>query len=174
MVTRFVVDADKRFKRAIERAQKAVNDLTIPLVLITREWFRGNRFIFGTTGSSGKYADYKHGGSESPYAKWKMRKKGFIYPMLRLSGTLEDSLTKQGDRFSIAQILNKKVAVLGTSVPYAAYHQTGTDYMKARPPVLWGVEQVADARMGNRQKLWAKMIDKFVKDSQRLHLNGAK
>lgn len=64
-----------------------------------------------------------------PYGRWKQRH----YPgkpILELSGLLRESMTQRP--FGIDEITHNQM-VIGTGVPYASYHQHGTDTMPARP-----------------------------------------
>lgn len=79
----------------------------------------------------------KRGGEEwvklsDEYAAWKARR----YPgrpILVLKGKLKESLTQSGGGHIF--IPGKLGMAFGTKVPYAVYHQTGTRYMPARPPI---------------------------------------
>lgn len=68
--------------------------------------------------------------SES-YGAWKQRH----YPgkpILQLSGDLYDSMTSRP--FGI-DVVDDDLMVIGTGVPYASYHQNGTEKMPARPMI---------------------------------------
>ena len=171
MVVEVKVDPDKRFNDALRRAQNKVGDLTLPLNLITKSWFKGNRSIFdlGRKGP-GKYIDL------SP--KYKARKKkilGSPYPILvgftkskRRSGKLARSMTNPTNPDSIANIINKKSLILGTKAKtqkghlYPASLHYGTRFMPARPFVLLGSEQVAPSPVNRRKELWIKIIKDYV------------
>ena len=177
MVISHEVDPGKEFAKAVKAAIKDVEDLTIPLTLITKSWFQSNKFIFQVKGSSGKYADLS-GDSEKGYKEWKNRNAGFVYPVLKLSGTLEKALTNPGGD-SIALVVNKKTLVLGTkdlltsgalknasglkSRKYrVSWHQFGTKKMPARPPVLIGTEQTAPEPLNKRAQLWIQTLENYV------------
>ena len=88
--------------------------------------------------------------------------------VLKVSGQLERSLTNPSDKFSVNQITNKKTLTVGTKVlskngaPYAIYLQNGTKFMKARPPVLFGTEQVAPTRLNKRVSNWGLILRTYV------------
>lgn len=68
------------------------------------------------------------------YAAWKEQH----YPgkpILQREGALFDSLTEQAAPGAIRDIFPNFMQ-FGTSVPYAVFHQEGTDTMPARPPLI--------------------------------------
>lgn len=150
-----IVDPGKKLQDKLKKLQRKSDDLTIPLTLITKDWFKSNRAIFALTGP-GKYEDLSDG-----YKKSKRRDVGFVYPILRRSGDLERSLTLPGDKSSIAQIINKKVLILGTSDRTAVFHQAGTKKMPSRPPVLLGAEQVSPPGINRRTEAWVKILEDY-------------
>jgi len=85
---------------------------------------------FRTEGASGPSGRWK---ALSPrYATWKAKN----YPgrkILELTGALKGSLVGDGPG-SIVSYGDNSVFI-GSSVPYAEYHQTGTSKMPARPPI---------------------------------------
>lgn len=154
MIT-FEVDPDKKFAKAVAIAAAKVDDLTAPFREITRSWYQSNKAIFSLKGP-GKYDDL------APSTKaFKTRHLGSPYPILKMTGRLEDSMTKQGNE-SINFITNKKTLTLGTSTPYAGYLQGGTKNMPARPFVLIGAEQAAPREINKRRELWIKQIEDYV------------
>ena len=178
----YEIDPKGEFDRALRKAQKKVKDLTVPLTLISREWFKANRSQFdkGRKGP-GKYKDL----SEKPFrAFWtnnrgyaalykgtkdyKEEHLGFVYPILRASGKLADSMTDPKNSDAISLVINKKSLLLGTKVKskkgvsYPSFLHFGTRRMPARPVVLFGVEQVATSHQGKRQKLWIKTLAHYV------------
>lgn len=160
-MVRIVVDENRQFQRAINKASKKLDDLRIPLGLISREWFKSNKAIF-TLGGFGKYEAY------SPsYMKWKLKNVGNI-SVMKVTGKLERSITDPSDRYSVNEITNKKELTLGTKVvskrgaPYAIYLQNGTKFMPARPPVLFGHEQVAPSKLNKRVSNWAKILETYM------------
>lgn len=121
--TSYVVDNDKRFQKALQEAKKQVSDLRVPLTIIAKNWFKGNKAIFQLTGK-GKFTDL----SES-YKKRKAKPKaqggaGFIYPILKFGGRLEDSITNPTSPDAVSEIINKDTLIMGSRVPYGIYHQS--------------------------------------------------
>jgi phage gpG-like protein len=154
-VTKYTVDPDKDFAKAISEALKECDDLTVPLTLIAKSWFKSNKAIFQLKGP-GKYTDL----SEN-YKKQKKKAVGFIYPILRRSGVLEESITNPTDSNSINLIINKNTLILGTKVPYASKHQFG-EGVPRRPFVLIGAEQTGPEEFNQRRAAWIKTIQTHV------------
>ena len=154
----FEGDPEKRLTKAILKASKKVEDLTVPLTLMTREWYKSNRSIFDKRRKGpGKYEDL------SPkYKIIKEAKYGFTYPILRASGRLAESMTSPQSPESINRIINKKALELGTSTPYASYLHFGTKKMPARPLALIGAEQVAPKLINQRLENWVKLMEDWV------------
>lgn len=157
MVTKYFVDPDKEFANAVKKTLAEVSDLTIPFKLITKSWYQSNKFIFNVKSGPGKYEDL----SEA-YKRKKQALVGFVYPVLKLYGKLEKSLTNPGDANTIALILNRQTLILGTKVPYAGYLQGGTSRMPARPPVLIGAESTAPPELNQRRQLWIQTLENYV------------
>src|SRR3990167_7515127 len=145
------ISNESAFKQRLHEISKKVNDLTIPLTLISQSWFKSNRAIFSLKGP-GKYEDL------SPkYKLFKTKTFGSPYPILKLSGSLEKSITEPTDHRAISEIVNKKVLLLGSRVtskdgaPYAIFLHNGTSRgMPARPVVLLGSEQSAPSGLNKR------------------------
>lgn len=154
----FQVDPGKVLQTAIERALQEVKDLSVPFTLITRDWFQSNKAIFTLQGP-GKYVDLSE-----RYKKQKQKAVGFIYPILKRSGLLADSITLPGDKNSINLIINGVTLVLGTSVKYAPYHQFGTKYLPVRPVIFTSGEGSVggDNDQFNRSGAWAKILMDYV------------
>lgn len=176
-MAKYNVDPDKRLEKAIKKASKQLDDLTIPYRLMTREWYKGNRSIFdeGRKGP-GKYIDL------SPkYKKAKTKAIGSPYPILRgflkpkgqpasKSGRLAKSMTDPSDAGTVATIVNKKILVLGTKVtgkggvPYPRILHLGLGRMPGpRPFVLIGGEQVATNQVNKRRENWVELLSDYVK-----------
>jgi phage gpG-like protein len=153
--TKYTVDPDREFTEAIKKALDEVDDLTIPFTLITKSWFKGNKAIFSLKGP-GKYPDL------SPkYKEQKKKAVGFIYPILRRSGALENSITEASDSNAINLIINKNTLVLGTKIKYGHYHQFG-EGQPLRPFILIGGEQTAPEEINRRRNAWIATIQEYV------------
>ncbi len=180
---RVEVDVTGSVRDALKRAKDAGLNLTVPFTLIAKSWFRANRSIF-ILKSPGKYPDY---GGFSPNTivygdvtrrelakKRKQKQFGFLYPMMRASGRLEDSLTNPTHPDSVNLIVNKNALFLGTKVPYAFYHQASgaRETLPFRPVVFIGAEQIAPTEMRNESTRWVNIIDSYMQ--QALNKQGAK
>lgn len=159
MVTKYVVDPDRRFQEAIQEALTRVRDLSLPLTLIAKDWFQANKAIFTLKGP-GKYVDLSE-----RYKERKQKQVGFVYPILKRSGLLEKSVTEPGNSNSINLILNKNTLVLGTKVKYAPYHQLGTKFLPIRPILFTGGEQAAPSEVYRRSQIWVMQLAKYALDS---------
>ena len=154
----YKVDNDKRFAQALDRARAAMSDLTIPLTLISKDFYRSERAIFQLK-SPGQYEDLK------PSTKIDKQRRGFsIYPILKRTGRLEKSLTSPADSEAVNQIANKRTLVIGTQVPYAGFLQDGTRNMPARPHLFIGPEapRFAVSETAGRPERWLNILNEFV------------
>lgn len=156
MVIKIEVDPGDEFNRAVKKTIKEVEDLTIPFTLISKSWFQSNKAIFKLKGK-GKYEDLS-----ARYKKAKQAMVGFTYPILKLHGALEKSITEPTAKGAISLILNKQTLVLGTAISYAQFHQKGTAFMPARPAVLVGAEQTAPPELNKRQEIWIETLANYV------------
>lgn len=159
MELQYAFDQNSSFQKKINEVYKATGDLTIPLTLIAREWFRGNKSIFALKGP-GRYKDLT-----SNYKNFKRRNYGFVYPIMMASGRLMASITDPPSDESINRILaDKKTLQLGTTVPYGVYHQSFLPRKKMpyRPFLFVGVEQIAPTDIKQRRvKNWIKILDSY-------------
>lgn len=95
-------------------------------------------------------------GEWEPLAKSTLERKaeeGYPDKILQATEWLMDSLTGNLAAGGHVEHITPEEIVYGTTVPYAIFHQTGTRYMPARPPV--DVREV-DVRR------WTKMIQAYV------------
>lgn len=149
----FVVDPDNKFKDAMQKASKDVSDLSIPLTLISREWFKSNRALFALK-SPGKFTDL------SPSTK--KEKEPEVYPILRRSGVLESSITDPTDQSAVSLIINRLTLIMGTKVEYAPFLHFGTKKMPSRPFVMIGAEQTGPEEFNVRKEIWINIIQDYV------------
>lgn len=146
-----------KFQEAIARGRAAVQDLTVPLMLIAKDFYRSEKAIFQLSGP-GQYPDL------SPkYKKQKQKRWGRIYPILMASGALRDSVTSGSDKNSISQVVNRTSLIIGTRVEYAAYLQEGTMHMPARPFLFIGPEsRYANSEQQGRVGRWMNILNAYV------------
>lgn len=161
MVTRYRVDPDRSFSRKLKDVSAQVRDLSVPLTLIGQSWFKSNKAFFLLKGP-GKFTDLSPG-----YKVFKTRHLGSPYPILRLSGQLEASLTEPDNHNAISRIVSKRDLFLGTKVPYAGFLQHGTKRMPKRPFVMIGAEQTGPDEFNKRREAWVAILDNFMKQKLR-------
>jgi phage gpG-like protein len=175
----YAFDPNSEFQKKIESVFEATGDLTIPLTLIAKSWYQSNKSIFALKGP-GRYADL----SKKPFFAWwepkgsplrtyylggyksyKIAKYGFAYPILKATGRLMKSITDPRSPDAINYIVNKNTLVLGTSVPYAIYHQSQEPRTKMpyRPFLFVGVEQIAPHDLQQaRLNTWIQILDNYL------------
>ena len=168
-MAKYEIENNKKFQAALNAGAKKVNDLRIPLTIISKQWFKSNLALFKLKGP-GKFEDlteaYKIQKKKPP-----PRGAGFIYPiLLGKTEKLKRSITDPKDSNSVNQIINKKSLFLGTQVtskkghPYAKSLHFGTDKMAARPFVLIGAEQTGPAEFNLRVEAWIFTLNKYIED----------
>jgi phage gpG-like protein len=140
----YKVENDKAFQGLIDKAFKETRDLTIPFRQIVRVFYESRKAIFKLS-TNGAYPDFKgktigQGWSRdarpsdiarrtrpqgaTPYEWFKVRKlgPGNQYPLLKLSGRLEGSITNPNHPDAEQKIDAIGLTII-TKVPYANYHQ---------------------------------------------------
>lgn len=164
MVTSYVVDNDFRFRNAIERARLVTDDLRIPLGLITKDFYRGQKAIF-QLGGPGQYPDLSE-----KYKDAKKAATGFVYPILKRTGALARSMTDPNDGNAIAEIINRAGLILGTKVSYGIFHQLGTKKMPMRKFLFIGPEAISQSvrETQGRPERWLSIINEFVMEKMRV------
>lgn len=156
----FALENEKLFKEQLEELRAVSLDLRIPFTLIARDFYQSEKKIFALKGP-GRYADLK-----DTYKERKQREVGFIYPMLFKTGRLAKSLLDPSSPEAETYI-GKQELVLGTSVPYAIYHQS--DEPRSRLPQRKVVfidggplDEAKDGKYGRRER-WANIIFNYIK-----------
>lgn len=154
----FQIDPDKSFQKLISNVAEQTGNLTIPFVMMTKDWFKGNRALADIAGK-GKYTDLT-----PAYKKAKMKATGQStpYPVLFRSGALIGSLTLPNSPDSISQIVNKTILILGTKDRTALWHQTGAGRLPVRPMVFLGPEQTAPDGINRRREAWIKIMEDYL------------
>ena len=157
MVKLEVTQDFNEFIKLVEASQKKVGDLRPALESMAIRWFRSNKALFLLQSKGGYENDLS-----DKYKILKERAVGFVYPMLKFTGDLEDSLTNMGNEHAYKQFVGKKGIEVGTTVPYAFFLQEGTKFMPPRPPVLLGVEKQATVEQGKNIEEWSRILLGFV------------
>ena len=124
--TSYIVENDTLNARAMERAGRSSKDLRVPLAQISKDFYKSRKAIFALSGP-GQYTDLSE-----KYKKVKQRAVGFVYPILKLTGELEGSVTGDEHPQNITRI-DPQSLTMGTSVPYANFHQS--DDPRSRIPL---------------------------------------
>lgn len=89
-------------------------------------------------------------------------RKGFSPKILQATGDLMGSLTGDGPG-SVSRVTEEEV-VLGTTIPYATFHEHGTARMPARPPVDVREQDV---------RSWSKQIQQYIMGVDRMEIEAA-
>lgn len=138
---------NKSVMQKLFQLQSLSNDLRPIFETIISDFYKGNDALT-FSGRPGKYADLKPSTKVS-----KMKKVGFVYPILVSSGRLKNSLIKRDGRDNITRTSPKEL-LLGTQVPYAGLLQSGTKKMAARSPLLINV--------GGRLQRWIRILSEAI------------
>lgn len=165
-VTSYHVDNDRRFRRAMENAAKVVSDLRVPYAIIARDFYKSEKSIFQLKGP-GQYPPFKKKDEEekSPYQRFKQRKYGFEYPLLVATGALAASITNPNAQYSV--FANTRLSlIIGTSVPWAIYHQSDKPRSKIplRKFIFIGPEapQFATSQTQGRLERWLNIMNDHI------------
>lgn len=128
------VSGEEVLKRAFRNVEETVSDFTPEWKEVQAEFYEIEQDQFqssGAKGASGKWAEV----SEATEA-FKIREFGtfaLLAGTLIATGKLYESLTRS-TADSVFES-NPKDMAIGTSLPYAKFHQTGTRRMPARKPI---------------------------------------
>lgn len=162
--TSYQVDNDRSFRDALKRAAAVSQDLRVPFGLILQDFYKSQQAIFKLQGP-GQYPDFKNGGPNSKYAIKKQAEVGFKYPLLVKSGSLAASLLGPNNRGSISKITSLSLTV-GTSIPYAIYHQSDKPRSKIplRKFLFIGPEasKYATSEQMGRLQRWNNIMNDYV------------
>lgn len=156
------LENEKQFSSTIRKALSKLDDLSWPLGQIANDFYKSERAIFQLK-SKGGYVDLG-----PRYKVVKLKKVGFLYPILKSSGRLEKSVTQRGAPDSILSV-GKRILLIGTSVPYGIYHNS--DKPRSRIPqrkfMFIGPEsrafQAKDRQnKGGRITRWTKILEGYT------------
>lgn len=191
--TSYIVDNDRRFRDAIQRATDECGDLRIPFGLILADFYRSEKAIFSLKGP-GQYPPFKHSvraqmhgpmpkgqsrgqmidESKSPYQRAKLKAVGFDYPLLVRTGKLSASLLSKDAPGAVASIGPTEL-VFGTTVEYGIYHQSDgpRSKMPLRKFLFIGPEatQFANSDQAGRPGRWMNILNDYVLKT--IQKNGA-
>jgi len=147
----FTVNGEKQLDRALGLYASAVKDMRPVWPDIRDDFTDGQEEQFSSQGQSGS------GGwvsLSSDYGAWKALNFPGM-PILQRTGRLKSSLTERSHA-DFRYEAGRMGLTMGTKVPYAGYHQTGTRKMPRRPPI----ELTEAQRRG-----WVKMIHAYIVES---------
>ena len=146
---RFEIMNDVQFSRAFETAISKVANLTEPFTEMADDFFQTMSGVFEAEGA---YEERTKWQDLSPaYARWKARH----YPgrkILELTGRMKRSLTVKGGADNVLMISPTEMSV-GTRVPYAVLHQTGTSKL----PMRKVIELTA-----SEKKRWVQIVHRYL------------
>ncbi|MCK9569881.1 hypothetical protein M0R72_13135 [Candidatus Pacearchaeota archaeon] len=160
------IEGDQQVLRSFTRFAEDVQDLTQPFNEIANDFLEIERKQFDSEGGygSGGWANLSNtktspstGKKIVGYADWKAAHFPGASILVRW-GNLRDSLTQFGDTYHIREVEPMKM-VLGTDLPYAKYHQTGTSKMPKRRPI--------DLTEDDKTR-WVKIIQRFLVERAKL------
>ena len=148
---------DKELRGLINRA----DDLSPAFLTIGKMFRQSRKSIFKLKGPGG-YKDL-----HPVYKSWKRYHMGTPYPILKLSGELEDSVINIANPHNI-NIITRKSFAFGTNVEYAKFHNSlkkPRNKMPLRMFIFWGEE--APSTMRNR----TDATRKFAERARRVLMN---
>jgi len=144
------IEGEKQLSRALGIYAKNVKDLRGVWPDLQEDFLEGERKIFKDQRTTkGKWKRLS-----SPYREWKAKRfrgRGILIATGNLMGSLTKA--KHPNHFFVA---SKKGMTIGSAVPYASYHQTGTSKMPKREVIRLRKEQ---------KSRWPKLIHQFIVES---------
>jgi len=152
----------KAFQAKLKLIQSKVDNLTLPLKLISKDFFKSQRAIWQLKGP-GAYTHLAVGTITQ-----KQNQGINPYPALFRTGLLKGSMTNPGHSLAINEVINKRTLIMGTKVEYGQYHQRGNSNLPRRPFLFIGPEapqKVADIvkdKGKGRLERWVGILDNFM------------
>jgi phage gpG-like protein len=128
---------------------------------VQSEFYKVLKAQFGSEGAAGRSGKWKE--LSPKYKVWKQRKYGSL-PILQLTGRLYRSLTSQGGDAVVEK--SAQEMTLGTRVPYAGYHQSGTGRMSARKVIDFSPEQEKQLKRPIQEKLKQLIANARLRDER--------
>jgi len=171
---------EAEFQRSIRDAIAITKDLSPAFKLIAKDFYRSEKAIFRLK-SAGGYPDFqgkkikdirasKKGSrwdNYTPYQKLKEQKYGYKkgYPLLKLTGALEASVTNPDDGHAILEI-GKTSLIIGTSIPYAVFHNSDklprTKIPMRKFLFIAPETRTADPQLNGRLARWRGILEMYV------------
>lgn len=122
----FEVFGDVQLARNLDRWADAIDDASPAFEAMADDFLDIDAAQFASEGG--------RSGGWAPLAPSTVRSRGSAHPILFESGRLQQSLTTRSSTDAVRRITADSLEV-GTTVPWARYHQTGTARMPRRRPV---------------------------------------
>jgi len=124
----------------ISRLRTRIEDMRPYWPLIAEKFYKIEQRAFSSEGAVSRHGMWAR--LNARYKAWK----DLHYPgrrVLTLRGSLRDTLTRAGHPQAIYEATPRSLT-LGSRVPYAIYHQTGTGKMPARRPIDLSAREYAE------------------------------
>ncbi len=153
----FTIENQEAFNQALDRLGNVVDDFRIPYSLISKDFYRSQRIIFGLK-SRGLYAPLKN-------PDQKKKRVGFDYPLLVGKTENLSKSTLSGTHPNSILFIGRKELQIGTNVPYGKFHQRGTSKMPQRPFIFIDGGPSDRARGSNlygRKERWLNIINDHI------------
>lgn len=131
------IDGQDQFDRTFSRMDAAFDDLTPVWGDLRDEFWRIEKEQFDSEGGKGASGRWKS--LSTRYNKQKIARYGSGKKILEASGELVSSLT--GNNPNNYYQTSEKEFRIGTTIPYAAYHQRGSENLPKREPISFSDEQ---------------------------------
>lgn len=130
MIIQLSALGEEQISREILRVGQYAGDATPAMTLLARFWYKELAKNFDTAGrhASGGWAPLK------PATVADKRRRGLDRRILHATLRLRRSLTQAGAPDGI-RVITAHSAAIGTTVPYARFHQSGTSKMPRRRPL---------------------------------------
>jgi phage gpG-like protein len=149
---KFEVEGVTILNRSFSRVNEHLSDLRPIWNTVQRDFWKIEDSAFKSEGAKGASGKWK--ALSRPYAKQKAQRYG-VKTILRASDRLMQSLTSQtGDTILIKDKLEFGI---GTSLPYAPYHQRGGGKLPKRPVIDFSESQKKDLTKAIQRDILAEM-----------------
>lgn len=190
----YTVENDKEFDKQVQEVLKKASNLVVPFKLIANDFYISQRTIFKLKGPGG-YPDFK--GKKigeirkgplkkatpkrnpisskydgyTPYQYYKEKNYNLPrgYPLLKLTGKLEQASTTSNSAHSILVIKPKSLEI-GTDLEYADFLQNGTRKMPTRKPFFIGPEVRINDQTRGRLQRWTKYLNDYLESVSKRNL----
>lgn len=151
----------KDFEERLTRLAQATSDFSIPLRMISSDFYRSQQIIFKLK-SKGLYEDL----SES-YKPQKQKKVGFLYPILVGKTKILSESTLGPKNLHSIWTLRKQELIIGSRVPYGKFHQSDKPRKKIPQRKFIFIDGGEGDRskgsgINGRRERWLSIIDTHI------------